>query len=545
MIKPVEIAIRVPGAAQDGFQPIEPDVVVTDGEQGATWTLPAFWVGGDEFRFRFAPPRAGRYPWCVRPDGVGAGAVAGQSGVIDVPANAPVLQRFAHGRLRVAPDGRTFQQADGTPFLWLADTWWMAFTRRLGWPDDFARLTEDRVRKGFNVIQVVAGPLPDYDAPEQAFDPAQADEAGWSWEPGWGRIDPAFFDRADRRIFHLIENGLTPCIVGMWAYWALAMGEHRVRRHWRNLVARYGAWPVVWCLAGETAMPTYHTVFENDAEKSAREAREQMAIWSRMIAYVRDLDPYHNPLTLHPKAPGGSRHDVTPGTTLDFEMVQTTHMGYAGLHGHLETLAQSLAATPRLPVLVGEANYEGIMGSSWADIQRFLFWTAMTLGCCGHSYGAQGIWGMNSRREPHRGFTGDWGRGFWEDAMHYSGATQLGVGAAILARYPWEQCRPFEEPAAAAVGRPWSFATGIPGQLSIYYLPANTSDPRHLGVVAEGWMGECLPLRLAAGISWRASFIDPVTGAVRPIGPARPGADGCWIPPRKPSSEDWLLVIEA
>jgi len=456
----------------------------------------------------------------------------------------PTATLFSRGHLRVSDDGRTLRHEDGTPFLWLADTWWMAFTRRLPWPDEFARLTQDRLQKGFTVIQVVAGPLPDYDAPSQAFDPGQANETGCSWEPGWKDINAAYYDRMDLGIRHLLDNGLVPCIVGMWGYWGLAMGEERVHRHWRNLVARYAAWPVVWCLAGETTMPTYGTIFRGDEAAIAAERTQQKAIWSRMGSWLREADPWHNPVTTHPRAPRASRYDLEPGTPIDLEMVQTTHMGYSGLHSHLETLGKALATTPRLPVFSAEANYEGIMGSSWADIQRFLFWTAMTMGCCGHTYGAQGIWGMNSKRDPYRGFTGDWGRGYWEDAMHYPGSSHVGMGAAILSRYPWYRCRPFEEPAAAALGRQWSFGMGIPGELAIYYLPANTNDPRHMGCVAEGWMGNCLPLRVMTKGKSDALFIDPITGRTRPIGTVKTDAKGSWTPPRKPSSEDWILVLE-
>jgi hypothetical protein len=225
-------------------------------------------------------------------------------------------------------------------------------------------------------------------------------------------------------------------------------------------------------------------------------------------------------------------------------MVQTTHMGFSGLHGHLEVLAQSLAAEPRIPVFVAEANYEGIMGSSWQDMRRFLFWTAMTLGCCGHTYGAQGLWGMNTRLNPHVGFTGEWGRGFWEDVMHLPGSEQVGIGAKMLAAYPWWRCRPLDEPSAAAHKRPWSFGMGIPGVLALYYLPANTHDPRHLGMVADGWMGNCLPVRVPAGSRYTAFFFDPTDGGRRSIGQVEPDAEGNWKPPRKPSCEDWVLVLE-
>jgi len=35
------------------------------------------------------------------------------------------------------------------------------------------------------------------------------------------------------------------------------MGIEKMKKHWRYLIARYGAYPVVWCLAGEGIMPYY------------------------------------------------------------------------------------------------------------------------------------------------------------------------------------------------------------------------------------------------------------------------------------------------
>jgi hypothetical protein len=64
----------------------------------------------------------------------------------------------------VADDLRHFAYADGSPFFWLGDTWWMGLTKRLTWPEDFQQLTADRRAKGFTVIQIVAGLYPDMPA---------------------------------------------------------------------------------------------------------------------------------------------------------------------------------------------------------------------------------------------------------------------------------------------------------------------------------------------------------------------------------------------
>jgi hypothetical protein len=128
--------------------------------------------------------------------------------------------------------------------------------------------------------------------------------------------------------------------------------------------------------------------------------------------------------------------------------------------------------------------------------------------------------------------------------MQYAGSTQVGIGARFLSGYPWWRCRPLREPAAEALSRPWTFGMGIPGELAIYYLPANTHDPRHLGMVDQGWMGNCMPVRIPEGSRYTAFFFDPIEGGRRPIGPVVPDANGNWTPPRKPSSEDWVLVLE-
>jgi hypothetical protein len=153
---------------------------------------------------------------------------------------------FKHGPLRIDNARRHFEHADGTPFFWLGDTWWMGLCSRLRWPDDFQTLTADRLQKGFTAIQIIAGLYPDM----PAFDPRGANEAGFPWEANYTRINPAYFEMADVRIRYLIDSGLVPCIVACWGYFLPLMGVSKVKQHWRYLIARWGAYPVVWCLAG-------------------------------------------------------------------------------------------------------------------------------------------------------------------------------------------------------------------------------------------------------------------------------------------------------
>ena len=129
----------------------------------------------------------------------------------------------------------------------------MGLCHRLHWPDEVKTLAADRKAKGFNVIQIVAGLYPDM----HPFDPRGANEAGFPWEKEYARIRPEYFDAADQRLQYLVDEGFTPCIVGAWGYFMPWMGVEKAKQHWRYLIARYGALPVVWCAAGEANLPWY------------------------------------------------------------------------------------------------------------------------------------------------------------------------------------------------------------------------------------------------------------------------------------------------
>ena len=144
--------------------------------------------------------------------------------------------------------------------------------------------------------------------------PQQANEAGWSWHPGWEGIDAAFYDMADRRIAALVEAGIVPCIVGMWGFYLTSMGIDQIRRHWRNLVARYAAFPVVLCVAGEINYPARLEGETSDALATRRSA--QVGGWGGDVHEVRRINPFGNLVTAHPAYPGARGSlPIPPGWT--------------------------------------------------------------------------------------------------------------------------------------------------------------------------------------------------------------------------------------
>ena len=259
-------------------------------EGGEEKLVPASWTGGKNWRVRFSSPLTGRWRFqtvCSDASDAGLHGRAGDFTVTPYKGGNPL---YRHGPIQIAADKRHFEHYDGTPFFWLGDTWWMGLCKRLTWPAGFRTLTKDRVKKGFTVVQIVAGLYPDM----PAFDERGANEAGFPWEKDYSRINPSYFDLADRRIRHLIESGVVPCIVGCWGYFLPWMGVQKMKKHWRNLVARYGSYPVLWCLAGEAIMPYYLSSSKQE------DAELQKKGWNELAGYVREIDPYRRPVTAHP-----------------------------------------------------------------------------------------------------------------------------------------------------------------------------------------------------------------------------------------------------
>ena len=502
------------------FSDVDVDVVIRDPD-GAESRVPAFWAGSSVWKARFAPRKAGTYKWrTVASDPQNPG-LHQRSGTIEAREYEGANPLYRHGPIRVARDRRHFEHADGTPFFWLADTWWMGFVKRLRWPDDFRMLAADRVRKGFTVVQIVAGLYPDM--PER--DPRGANEAGFPYDEGYTRVNPAYFDMADLRIAHLVESGIAPCVVGCWGYYLPILGVEKIKRHWRYLVARWGAYPAVWCLAGEGTMPYYLS------KSPEQDAAVQKAGWTQTARYVRSISADRNPITIHPSS--SARVTVEDPAVLDFDMLQTGHSDRESIPNTLKQVTTSYAASPVMPVVDGEVCYEGIIEASRQEIQRFMFWTCMLSGAAGHTYGANGIWQVNTEEQPFGASPHgrSWGDTPWTKAYQLPGSAQVGMAKSFLARFDWWRMTPHPE----WISPHWSegnymqpYGAGIPGELRIFYFP------RTMGVNQK-------VVGLESGVRYRAFWWNPVSGKESELGVVENVAE--WKPPAPLNFQDYVLVM--
>ena len=408
--------------------------------------MPAFWAGGGQWRVRYASDKMGVHRYRSQCSDRANGKLHAVSGQIEIVPYTGDNALLRHGPLRVSADRRHFEHADGTPFLWLGDTWWMGLCQRLHWPDEFKQLAADRKEKGFNVMQIVAGLYPDM----PAFDERGLGDAGFPWEKDYSRIRPEYFDAADRRIEHLADSGFVPCIVGAWGYHLPLLGVERMKKHWRYVAARWGALPVVWCVAGEGMMPFYLSKQKNE------DAALQKQGWTEVAAYLRALDPFHRLLSIHPTGDNTSRNMVSDVSLLDFDMLQGGHGDRASLPGALRLVRASRAAEPPLPTVMSEVCYEGILGKCHADVQRFLIWSELLSCEAGQTYGANGIWQLNRKEQaygasPHGG---NWGTTPWDEAMQLPGSTQCGLAKKLLEKYPWQKFEPLPGAVALEAAKP-------------------------------------------------------------------------------------------
>ncbi len=519
----VEITLNASENYSDPFNDIEVDAIFTD-PLGKQSKVPAFWAGGKIWKIRFSSPLEGTYHFstvCSKNTDRGLNNVKGEVEIKKYKGNNPLL---LHGAIKIADDKRHFAYQDGTPFFWMGDTWWMGLTKRLVWPDDVRLLASDRIKKGFNVVQIIAGLYPDM----PAFDPRGENEAGFPWEANYASIRPAYFDDADNKIIYLAEQGIAPCIVGAWGYHLPYLGVDKMKKHWRYLIARWGALPVVWCAAGETTMPFYLSKDKKADEEFLKNG------WTEVIQYVKETDPYKRILSTHAAYQcRTTRSSITKPELLDFDMQQTGHGNVAS-----QQAAQALDGwrdKPVMPVMSGESRYEAlaIPKPLPAEAPRQAFWAhAVNSGLAGHTYGANGIWQLNGINKPYGKSPGgnNWGTTPWNEAMKLPGSTQIGAARKLIESIPgWNSFQPAPEMITQWTASDTAVLAVTAGnQSALAYLPS------------PGTIAITLP---AHGQQYRAFWFNPITVVKEKTFTITTDASGKITATSPTAKQDWVLVL--
>jgi hypothetical protein len=489
---------------ENPFTEVEVDVVFKQGDK--QWKVPAFWAGDRKWTVRFSPPMQGKYSYRVECNDKANAGLNGKDQTLSVTAYTGDNPLLKHGPLRVTKDQRHFEYSDGAPFLWLGDTWWKGLCKRMTW-EGFQELTADRKKKGFSVLQIVCGTYPDEPG---LLKPSWENEGGMPYlKQDFSEMNPKYFDYADRRFKHLVDAGIVPAIVGGWgrAVNLNPVGLPGYKRHFRNLIARYGAYPVIWILGGETD--------------------KGQGPWHELAEYVEATDPYNRLLCNHSSH---LREALEGAAMFDFDMDATGHNSWGTVNEILGKTRQSLKYNPLKPFVSGESCYELHMQENPAYLQRYQFWALMLAGAAGHTYGAAGIWHM-ATPEAHGNWGGWGGQPYdlttWNEGMNFPGSAQLGHAKALLETLPWQQFQEHPEWAAKDV-----FSAGIPGKVRVIYQP-------NRGVYK--WDG--IAVNNVEPGTYSAFYFDPVSGRRYDLGVHT--LSGTWQSPNVPSPQDWVLVMQA
>ena len=499
---------------------------VFTGPNGETVKREAYWDGGRTYRVSFAPTSVGRWSYTLNaPEDSGLNGVSGE--VESVPY-AGELAIYKHGFLKVADNKRFLCYADGTPFFWLGDTHW-GFVAGEKWDESnhpemssmFKGMVDRRVSQHYTVYQT-----------NLRSEPQMGTTHYWADGQIGTLPDVSFYQqKVDKRMQYLADQGLVNALGLAWA--GSVIGQLDLQKNLaRYIVARYGALPIVWTLAGEVA----------GYAASTREAC--IDGWREVAKYIAEIDGYNTLQTAHYTNERPYADYYFDEDWFDFTLNQ-------GGHGDLPIYAyyqrEHMKKHPGKPFVEGEEMYEFVStlepnGSRLctADMMRRCAYLSIQNGACGYTYGAQGIWDTvwekpkkpDSRNIFNRlGIT-------WYEAIDGEGAAQLGLmrdfyeEAGVSDMHPDYDCFAtegvFADPLIAELYVPHILSTDDRSRMILYYLPTARGEA---------------PLKGLSDGSYHAEWFDPRTGEKTVYGDFTP-EKGCWTAPVRPGDGDWILYLK-
>jgi len=486
--------------------------------KGSSYAVPGFWDGGRTWKARFAAPAAGEWSYSASSTDPVLQGVKGrfQSAAWSVGEKAANPTR--HGFVRVARNGpragRYFEYADGTPFLWIGDTWWPWLKR--GIPFTRAKqVIDDRSARGFTIGQVVFG----------------ANNATRLAGRDFATPDLDAIHDAERFIAYANSQGITLWIMPWWSANNLdkSAGAEKMRRWTRYVVHRLAAYNVIWNVGGEYNMYDYGGL--------------GLQFWKELGALMRREDPYGHAIGVHNTPPGwtaGEMGDSAQWSTgsvlhdqgwLDFNGSQ---VGHGKWRNEMVPRIVSLdyAREPAKPTVVTEPWYEFTEGSAPAMDVRFAAWSAILSGAAGHTYGGGHQWWADIPDPSLPPRRDSWPRPpLSVDTLDYPGAVSMGFLATFLQGIEWWKFEPHPE-LVLEYAQP--FASAITGQEYLVYARYG------------GWLK--LDLRSAAeSDAFRFTWIDLVASKEARGGTVKGGAIRSFHTPEDyPANldyKDWLLHV--
>ena len=395
---PVEIILRSSRPYANPYVATEIDAVFTHSD-GTTIKVPGFWKGGDTWAVRFSPTKTGKWTYTVTcADESNEGLF--KSGVIQARKSTKDTEIARRGFVTTQTDTHYYTYDDGTPFFWLGDTNWQAFTNVsttvCNYPgcdcgSQFKHIVDDRVEKGFTVYQTYFSP-----------DSGNGEKSLWI---GSGHTYPdtsVFNDKVDEMFQYLHEEGMVIALgLGCHSSTMSRMKQEDLLRFTRYVVARYACYSVVW-ISGQEITDTAPSMTPNYSSFDC---------YMEASALIEELDGYGHPNSAHMLPMGIEDERATRLDNAEWHDSWTLQTGHCTIQpadfykGYYEARVTGVIK----PFVEGEANYEDVNcdGFTGYDLNRISAWYAMLSGAAGFTYGVTGIWGNSFSTSDYTGWLGD------------------------------------------------------------------------------------------------------------------------------------------
>ncbi|MCK5101585.1 MAG: DUF4038 domain-containing protein [Cyclobacteriaceae bacterium] len=426
-----------------------------DGDaEGKDITLTGFWDGDNVWSVNFAPPFTGNWKYKTNSRDKKLHGKSGNIKAIAWTQEGMESNPTRNGPVMVRQNGITaghfFEYENGQPFLWIGDTWWN-WTKRSIHIETFQKLVDDRAEKGFTIGQL--------------FVPGN----GWGQESSildstFSKLDDEHMGHVENMIQYANSKGITVWVHGWWSRPELnkEIGEEKMKRWWRYLVHRLGAYNVVWVLAGE------YNMHDN--------AGFSIDFWKELGQLVDREDPYQHIISLHntppfwsggADAPQWSTGEVLHNETwLDYNQSQVGHGKYANEMIPV-VIAKEYKREPAKPIVVTEPWYEFVEGNPTGMDVRLAAWGSILSGAAGHTYGGGHVW-LAHVPESHAG-SGPWPleKEFDRTTYDYEGAVSMAHLVELFKEMKWWNMEPHPE---LVLDYPQPFCLANPGEEYVLYL---------------------------------------------------------------------------
>lgn len=357
----------------------------------------------------------------------------------------PVVGSRAASALRVSPNGRYFEAADGRPWFWLGDTAWSLLTAYT--PKEEDEYIAARAKMGFTLLQIVA-----------VWDGGTGTEHGLKPNRNtagvqpWFHQDPlqpneAYWKNVDRVIATAAKHGLYVGLLPAWGsfvvnYKMLSMANAEAYGRW--LGKRYKhAENLVWIVGGD------------------REFSAAPDIWRAIGHGLQQGDGGTHLIVFHPS--GG---EVVVNTQrerwLSADMIQT----WAWYKTIPKQVAADYELKPTKPVILGEGAYEE--GPEYPTgpitpliVRKQAYWTYLSSGF--FTYGHSDMW----RKNPT-----------WKKSLHSKGAQDMRLLRRLFDSLPWWNLVPAQSLFVAGQGSGTTYNAAVvssAGTLAMVYLSSPTA----------------------------------------------------------------------